>query len=129
MMKGIDHIGIAVRNLEETKKFFEEVLGLGTSKEGKAEKFRFAFIPVGDSEIELIEPIDPSFFIAKFIAQRGEGIHHVALKVEGIEEALEKLRRKGIRPLDEKPRIGVHGVKIAFIDYRGIIVELCESDQ
>lgn len=130
MIKRIDHIGIAVKDLRETARFFE-VLGLKPAKEGEKQKMRFAFIPVGNDEIELIEPIDPALPIAKFIAEKGEGIHHIALQVDGIEQVLEELGKKGIKLIDEKPRIGVHGVKIAFIDpksAKGILIELCEKE-
>lgn len=132
MIKIIDHIGVAVKDLRETIRFFEEVLSLKPAKEVEKQKMRFAFIPVGDGEIELIEPTDPGHSITKFIEERGEGVHHIALQVEGIEQVLGKLREKGIKLIDEKPRIGAHGVKIAFIDPRsakGILIELCESSQ
>jgi methylmalonyl-CoA epimerase len=96
------------------------------------QKAKFAFIPIGDGEIELIEPTDSESSIAKFIEEKGEGIHHISLKVEGIEKILEKLREKGIKLIDDKPRIGAHEVKIAFIDptsAKGILIELCDSDQ
>lgn len=130
MIKGIDHVGIAVKDLRETVRFFEEVLGLKRAKKVEKQKMKFAFIPVEDGEIELIEPTDPRLSIAKFIAERGEGIHHIALQVDGIERVLEELKGKGVKLIDEKPRIGAHGVKIAFIDpesAKGILIELCES--
>lgn len=130
MIKRIDHVGIAVKNLRETIRFFEEVLGLKPAKEVKKQKMRFAFIPVGEGEIELIEPTDPGLSIAKFIEEKGEGIHHIALQVDGIEQVLEGLKEKGVKLIDEKPRVGAHGVKIAFIDpenAKGILIELCEG--
>jgi methylmalonyl-CoA/ethylmalonyl-CoA epimerase len=132
MIKRIDHIGVAVKNLRETIRFFEEILGLKPAKEVEKQKMRFAFIPVGDCEIELIEPTDPVHPIAKFIEERGEGVHHIALQVDRIEQVLGKLREKGIKLIDEKPRVGAHGVKIAFMDpgsAKGILIELCESSQ
>lgn len=132
MIEGIDHIGIAVKNLKETVRFFEEVLGLKQAKEVEKQKMRFAFIPVGEGEIELIEPTDPEISIAKFIAEKGEGIHHIALQVDEIEQVLKELRKKGIKLIDEKPKIGAHGVKIAFIDpesTKGILIELCEKER
>jgi methylmalonyl-CoA/ethylmalonyl-CoA epimerase len=89
-----------------------------------------AFIPVGDGEIELIEPTDTILSPAQSIEERGEGIHHIALQVKEFEHALEKLKKKGIKLLDGDPRIGVHGVKIAFLDpesTRGILIELCKK--
>ncbi|MHA1835113.1 MAG: methylmalonyl-CoA epimerase [Candidatus Baldrarchaeia archaeon] len=129
MIKGIDHVGIAVKNLKETLRFFEEVLDLKPAKEVENQRMRFAFIPVGEGEIELIEPIDPRLSIATFIEEKGEGIHHIALQVDGIEQVLEELKKKGVKLIDEKPRVGAHGVKIAFIDpesAKGILIELCE---
>jgi len=132
MINEIDHIGVAVNNLKETLRFFEEVLDLKPVKVGEQEGMRFAFILIGDDEIELIEPTDPEHSIAKFIKEKGEGIHHISFKVMEIEEVLGKLREKGITLIDEKPRIGVHGVKISFIDpksAKGILIELCEGDK
>ena len=132
MIKNIDHVGVAVKDLRETIRFFETVLGLKPTKEVEKQDMRFAFIPVGDGEIELIEPTDPKHSIAKFIEERGEGIHHIALQVERIEQVLGKLREKGIKLIDEKPRIGAHGVNIAFVDpesAKGILIELCEASQ
>ena len=129
MIKGIDHIGIVTKDLRETISFLK-VLGLTPAKEIELQKAKFAFIPVGDGEIELIEPTDPETPIAKFIEEKGEGIHHVSLKVEGIEKTIEKLREKGIKLIDDKPRVGAHGVKIAFVDptsTKGIIIEFCDS--
>jgi methylmalonyl-CoA/ethylmalonyl-CoA epimerase len=132
MIKEIDHVGIAVNNLKETLRFFEEVLDLKPVKVGEQGGMRFAFIPVGDGEIELIQPTDPRHSIAKFIKEKGEGIHHISFEVIEINEVLGKLRKKGITLIDEKPRIGVHGVKISFIDpksSKGILIELCEGAQ
>lgn len=132
MIKGIDHIGVAVKDLKEAIRFFEEVLALKPIKIVEQESMRFAFIPVGDGEIELIEPKDPEHSIAKFIEEKGEGIHHISLQVTEIEKVLGILREKGIKLIDEKPRIGAHGVKIAFIhpeSAKGILMELCESKQ
>jgi methylmalonyl-CoA epimerase len=130
MIKDIDHVGIAVENLAETIEFFEEVLSLKPAKELEKQGMRFAFVPVGEGEIELIEPTDPELSIAKFLEEKGEGIHHIALRVDGIEKVLEKLKGKGVKLIDEKPRVGAHGVKIAFVDpenAKGILIELCES--
>lgn len=132
MIREIDHVGIAVKSLRDTVKFFEEVLQLEPSKEMEKGGMRFAFIPVGKGEIELIEPTDPELSIAKFIEEKGEGVHHISLQVNRIEQVLEELREKGIKLIDEKPRVGVHGVKIAFIDpqsTKGILIELCETSQ
>ena len=91
-----------------------------------------AFMPVGDTEIELLESTDPEGPIAKFIEKRGEGIQHIAFRVDDIEEALEQMRRKGVRLIDEKPRYGAGGARIAFLHPKstgGVLVELCEREQ
>jgi methylmalonyl-CoA/ethylmalonyl-CoA epimerase len=89
-------------------------------------------MPVGDTEIELLESTDPEGPIAKFIEKRGEGIQHIAFRVDDIEEALEQMRRKGVRLIDEKPRYGAGGARIAFLHPKstgGVLVELCEREQ
>ena len=127
----IDHLGIAVGSIGEGKKFWTDVLGLTFegSETVAEQKVTTGFFPVGESEIELLESTAPDGPVAKFIEKRGEGIQHVAFRVENIEEALEELRSKGIKLIDEKPRIGAGGARIAFLHPKstnGILVELCE---
>ncbi|MCX7779491.1 MAG: methylmalonyl-CoA epimerase [Negativicutes bacterium] len=127
----VDHIGIAVKNLEESKKFYTEVLGMTALGEEVVEeqKVRVCFIPTGDSEVELLESTSPDGPIAKFIEKNGEGIQHIALRVDNIEAALADLKEKGIRLIDEKPRYGAGGASIAFIHPKatgGILLELSE---
>lgn len=127
----IDHLGIAVGSIEEGKKFWTDVLGLTFegSETVAEQKVTTGFFPVGESEIELLESTAPDGPVAKFIEKRGEGIQHVAFRVENIEEALEELKSKGIKLIDEKPRVGVGGARIAFLHPKstnGILVELCE---
>ena len=131
MIKKISHIGIAVKDLDEAVRFYREALHLEVEgiEEVKDQKVKIAFIPVGESRIELLESTDPEGPIAKFITKRGEGIHHLAFEVEGIEEALQELKGSGVRLVDEKPRIGAHKAKIAFLhprSTRGVLLELCE---
>ncbi|ASJ09547.1 methylmalonyl-CoA epimerase [Thermococcus siculi] len=133
MIRKIDHVGIAVKNLEEAMKVWE---GLGLKVEEIEEvpdqKVRTAIIHVGESRIELLEPTADDSPIAKFIAKRGEGIHHIALGVDNIEEHLEKLKEEGYRLIDEQPRIGAGGAKIAFIHPKavtGVLLELCERKE
>jgi methylmalonyl-CoA/ethylmalonyl-CoA epimerase len=130
MFKKIDHVGIAVKNLEEAIKVWE---GLGLKVEEIEEvpdqKVRTAIIHIGESRIELLEPTAEDSPIAKFIAKRGEGIHHIALGVTNIEEHLKELKEKGYRLIDEEPRIGAGGAKIAFVHPKavtGVLLELCE---
>lgn len=129
----IDHIGIAVKDLDETLKFYEEVLGMTcTGKEEVADqKVRVAFLPVGDSEVELLESTDAEGPIAKYIEKKGEGIQHIAFRVDNIEEAIANMKQKGIRMIDEQPRYGAGGAKIAFCHPKstgGVLVELSERD-
>ncbi|WP_457741600.1 methylmalonyl-CoA epimerase, partial [Thermococcus sp.] len=121
MFKKIDHVGIAVKNLEEAIKVWE---GLGLKVEEIEEvpdqKVRTAIIHIGESRIELLEPTAEDSPIAKFIAKRGEGIHHIALGVTNIEEHLRELKEKGYRLIDETPRIGAGGAKIAFVHPKAV---------
>ena len=130
MVIKIDHIGIAVNSIEEAVKLYTEVLGLEVSgmETVEEQKVRTAIIPVGESKIELLESTSPEGTIAKFIEKRGEGIHHLALGVSNIEDALETLKAKGIPLIDEKPRKGVENTRIAFLHPKGakILLELVE---
>lgn len=131
MVKKIDHIGIAVSNLDEAVKLYKDVLGLelhGTEVI-EEQKVKVAFLPVGDSEVELLESTSPEGPIAKFIENKGQGIQHVAFRVDDIEAALEEMKAKGIRLIDEKPRYGAGGARIAFLHPKGtngVLIELCE---
>ena len=127
----IDHLGIAVNSIDEGKKFWSDVLGLTfEGDETVAEqKVTTAFFPVGESEVELLESTSPDGPIAKYLEKKGPGLQHIAFRVANIEAALQELKDKGIRLIDEKPRIGAGGAKIAFLHPKatgGILVELCE---
>ena len=127
----IDHLGIAVKSINEGKKFWGDLLGLWLeeSEAMAEEKLITTFFPIGESEIELLESTDPEGPIGRFLEKRGEGVHHVAFRVENIEEALKELKEKGIRLIDETPRAGARGAKIAFLHPKstnGVLVELCE---
>jgi len=130
MVVKIDHIGIAVNSIEEAVKLYTDILGLEVSgmETVEEQKVRTAIIPVGESKIELLESTSPEGTIAKFIEKRGEGIHHLALGVSNIEDALETLKEKGIPLIDEKPRRGVENTRIAFLHPKGtkILLELVE---
>ncbi len=127
----IDHIGIAVKSIDEALKFWEEGLGIRcTAREEVAEqKVITAFLPVKDTEVELLEPTSDESPVAKFIEKKGEGIHHIAIRVDDLEAALAELKAKGVRLIDETPRYGAGGAKIAFVHPKstgGILLELSE---
>lgn len=127
----IDHIGIAVKNLEETLAFYRDVLGLevGGTEVVEDQGVKVAFLPVGDSEVELLESTTEDGPIAKYIERNGEGMQHIAFRVDNIEEAIEHMKEKGMRMIDEKPRYGAGGAKIAFVHPKSshrVLVELSE---
>jgi methylmalonyl-CoA/ethylmalonyl-CoA epimerase len=127
----IDHLGIAVSSIEKGKVFWTDILGLSHqgSETVQEQKVTTGFFPVGESEIELLESTDAEGPIAKYIAKRGEGIQHVALRVDDIEAALSELKQKGVRLIDQTTRIGAGGAKIAFLHPKatnGVLVELCQ---
>ncbi|MCU0597680.1 MAG: methylmalonyl-CoA epimerase [Desulfobacterales bacterium] len=127
----IDHLGIAVNSIDEGRNFWSGILGLNFEGDETVaqQKVKTAFFPVGESEVELLESTEPDGPVAKFIEKKGEGIQHVAFRVANIEEALAELKLKGVRLIDETPRIGAGGAKIAFLHPKstsGVLVELCE---
>jgi len=126
----LDHIGIAVKSLAESAKLYE-MLGIKSTgvEEVPQQKVKVSFFPVGDSEIELLESTSPDGPIAKYIEKNGEGIQHMALRVDNIEAALAELKAKGVRLIDETPRYGAGGARIAFVHPKatgGILLELSE---
>lgn len=131
MIGKVEHIGIAVNNLDEALKLYTDVLGLKVmaTEAVEEQKVKTAIIPVGESKIELLQSTDPQGPIAKYIEKRGEGIHHIALTVSNLEEAIKDLKAKGIPLIDEKPRRGVQNSRIAFLHPKGtkILLELVES--
>ena len=133
MIKKINHIGIAVNSIEETVKLYTDVLGLKLKgvEVVADQKVKTAIIPVGESKIELLESTDPDGVIAKYIERRGEGIHHLALEVSNLQDALDTLAKQGVALIDEKPRNGVEDTKIAFLHPKGtkVLIELVESGE
>ncbi|MDM8522367.1 methylmalonyl-CoA epimerase [Desulfococcaceae bacterium HSG8] len=127
----IDHLGIAVNSMDEGKKFWSDILGLKFegSETVQEQKVTTGFFPVGESEVELLESTAPDGPVAKYIEKKGTGIQHVAFRVENIEEALAELKEKGVKLIDQEPRIGAGGAKIAFLHPKatsGVLVELCQ---
>lgn len=128
----IEHIGIAVKNLEESIKFYESILGLKcyAIEEVTDQKVRTAFFLVGQTKIELLESTDPEGPIGKFIEKKGEGMHHMAFAVKNIEKSLEEAEIKGIQLIDKAPRKGAEGLSIAFLHPKStnaVLTELCEN--
>jgi methylmalonyl-CoA/ethylmalonyl-CoA epimerase len=126
----INHIGIAVKNLDEAVKLYTDALGLKVHEIEivEAQKVKIAMIPVGDSKVELLESTDPEGVITRFIEKRGEGLHHLALETDNIEAALDSVRASGYPLIDNEPRDGAGGTKVAFLHPKGakIALELVE---
>jgi methylmalonyl-CoA/ethylmalonyl-CoA epimerase len=134
MPKKISHIGIAVTSIDESLPFYTEVLGLEYEGEEVVaeQKVRVAFLVIGESRIELLEPTAPDSPVAKFLEKNGPGIHHVAYQVDGLEGRLAALKGQGVRLIDETPRIGAHHTRIAFLHPKasgGVLTELCEPGE
>ena len=128
----IEHIGIAVKNLEESIKYYETILGLKcySIEEVPEQKVKTAFFKVGSTKIELLESTDAEGPIGKFIEKKGEGIHHLAFAVKDIESALTDAASKGVQLIDQKPRKGAEGLDIGFLHPKftfGVLTELCED--
>ena len=133
MVNKIDHIGIAVKNLRDALNFYENFLGLKSAGTEVVEeqKVKVAFLPIGDTEVELLESTEEDGPIARYIEKNGEGVQHIAYRVDDIEKAIEVMKEKGIRMIDEKPRYGAGGAKIAFCHPKstcGVLIELCQRD-
>lgn len=127
----VDHIGIATRQISEALSLWGETLGLEIDhqEEVKEQGVRVAMLPVGETRIELLEPLSPESPVGKFLEKRGPGIHHVALRVDDIRAALAQLKAKGARLIDENPRIGAGGCLVAFIhpsSTNGVLLELVQ---
>jgi methylmalonyl-CoA/ethylmalonyl-CoA epimerase len=131
MLTKINHIGIAVKSLEETIPFYRDNLGMAFAgiEEVAEQKVKVAMLQIGESKIELLEPTSEDSPVAKFIEKNGAGVHHVAYEVNDIEAAIAKLLADGTRMIDEKPRAGAHGTRIAFVHPKssnGVLTELCQ---
>ena len=130
----IDHIGIAVKSSAEAAKFYEQALGLKMSGTDEVDDqgVRVTMLNIGESRLELLEAKGPDSPVGKFIAKRGEGLHHIALQVPNIELALARLKASGVRMIDETPRIGAHNTRVAFIhpsSTNGVLVELVQHGE
>jgi len=132
MKATLDHIGIAVANLEEALGFYRDALGLEieTPEDVPSQHVRAHFIPAGEGALELLEATDSESPIAKYVARRGPGLHHITLRVDDIAGALASLKGRGVRLIDETPRPGAHGSLVAFIhpsSAHGVLVELKQA--
>jgi methylmalonyl-CoA/ethylmalonyl-CoA epimerase len=130
-VQAVNHIGIAVRSIDAQRAFYEGVLGAVFEgvEDVPDQKVRVGFFRVGDVRLELLEPTEPASTVAAFLEKRGEGLHHIALSVAGIEEHIAELKRSGVRMIDEAPRPGAHHMRIAFLHPKstfGVLTELCE---
>ena len=131
MVKKISHVGILVNDFEAALLFWRDALGLEVTKieDAPKERSQVAFLPLGDSEIELVKPTDNDSSLARALEKRGPGMHHICLEVDDIEEMLSQLTHKGIQLINEQPLIGSGGKKYAFIHPKssfGVLVELYE---
>ncbi len=125
----IAHIGIAVENLADALAFYRDILGLTPTASASADGATIVSLPFGDPQVELLEPATPDGPIARFLAKRGPGIHHVCYEVPDLDAALHRCRAGGYRLVDDTPRIGAHGRRIAFLHPKstaGILIELTE---
>jgi methylmalonyl-CoA/ethylmalonyl-CoA epimerase len=131
LIVGLDHVGVAVSRLDTVLPVYERLFGLRLEgvRESKEQKIKAVLFAVGGTNIELLEPLDKESPIAKFLEKRGQGIHHIAFRVDNIEEMLGQLKAKGVVLIDEKPRRGIEGGKIAFLHPKStgdVLIELCE---
>jgi len=134
MIKKIDHIAVAVHNLDEAAKFYRDFLGLslGNIEQIEGMDTKVGFLAIGETNIELVQPTKAETGLAKFLAARGPGIHHICLEVDDIEAELRSYKEKGALLIDETPRKGAHGTKVGFIHPKtsgGVLIELCESSR
>jgi methylmalonyl-CoA/ethylmalonyl-CoA epimerase len=133
-IKAINHIGIAVRSIDAQKPFYEGSLGAVFEgvEDVPSQQVRVAFFRIGDVRLELLEPTDPTSTVAAFLEKRGEGLHHVAYTVEGIEARIAALKQAGLRMIDDAPRPGAHHMRVAFVHPKttfGVLTELCEPSR
>ena len=132
MLNKIDHIGVAVASLDEAMPFYRDQLGMAVKgiEEVAEQKVRVAFLQIGESKIELLEPTSAESPVARFLEKNGPGIHHIAYQVDDIEAAIRKLEADGARMIDRVPRTGAHSARIAFVHPKssgGVLTELCQS--
>ena len=128
----IEHIGIAVNNIEEAKKYYEDVLGLEcyAIEEVKDQKVKTAFFMIGQTKIELLEPTSSESPVAKFLEKKGQGIHHIAFATDDVNASLKEAEEKGVKLIDKEKRKGAEGLNIGFLHPKftmGVLTEFCEK--
>jgi methylmalonyl-CoA/ethylmalonyl-CoA epimerase len=131
MLKKINHVAVAVNNLEEATKFYEEVLGLTLSgvEVVTSQKTKVGFFKIGESNIELVQPAAPDSPLTKYLENKGQGIHHLCFEVDDVEAEVKAFIEKGATLIDQTPRPGAHNTKVAFVHPKssnGVLIELCE---
>lgn len=131
MTSGLEHVGIAVTKIDAVLPIYEHLLGLKLKsvKEAKQNRVKAAILIAGDTEIELLEPLDSDSPVAKFLEKRGQGIHHLAFRVKDIVQTLDYLKKEGVVLIDQEPRVGIEGGKVAFLHPKStadVLIELCE---
>ena len=131
MIKKINHIAVAVNNLEETAKFYQNMLGLSLSgvEVVAGQKTKAGFFKIGESNVELVQPTEPDSPLVKFLETKGQGIHHICFEVDDVEAEIKSLLGKGATMVDQKSRPGAHQTKVAFIHPKssnGVLIELCQ---
>ncbi|MGA3083689.1 MAG: methylmalonyl-CoA epimerase [Thermodesulfobacteriota bacterium] len=130
-IKRIAHIGVGVKDTDTSKTLFQDILSLPISHEERQGELKIAFVPVGETNFELVQSTDPDGVMNKFIEKKGEGIHHIALEVEDIDQAIEELKTQGVPLIDKQARPGAHQTRVAFLHPKGtngILIELVEVD-
>ncbi len=131
MIKKINHIAVAVNSIEESAKFYKDILGLHLTgvEVVAAQKTRVGFFKIGESNIELVQPSEPDSPLTKFLETKGQGIHHICFEVDDVETEVKAFLEKGATLIDQKPRPGAHNTKVAFVHPKssgGVLIELCE---
>jgi methylmalonyl-CoA/ethylmalonyl-CoA epimerase len=128
-IKRIAHIGVGVKDADQTKLLYQDLLSLPVSHEETLGELKVAFVPVGQTNVELVQSTDPNGVMNKFIEKKGEGIHHIAFEVENLDQALEELKAKGVPLIDQQARPGAHNTRVAFLHPKatyGVLIELVE---
>ncbi|MGC1402701.1 MAG: methylmalonyl-CoA epimerase [Thermodesulfobacteriota bacterium] len=131
-IKRIAHIGVGVKDTDQAKTLYQEMFSLPVSHEELLGELKIAFVPIGQTNVELVQSTEPEGIMNRFIEKKGEGIHHIAFEVEDIDQALEELKAKGVPLIDQQARPGAHQARIAFLNPKGtngILIELVQYEQ